>query len=46
MSGTAPTGGALAHYVSREPFDPHAVEAMTPEQERYFMASQWRMMWW
>ena len=46
MSGTAPSGGALAHYVSREPFDPHAVEAMTPEQERYFMASQWRMMWW
>ena len=36
----------LAHYVSREPFDPYSVESMTREQERYFMASQWRMMWW
>jgi peptide/nickel transport system permease protein len=36
----------LPHYASPEPFDPHSVEAMTPEQERYFMASQWRMMWW
>jgi peptide/nickel transport system permease protein len=36
----------LPHYVSPAPFDPYAVEAMTPEQERYFMASQWRMMWW
>ena len=22
------------------------VEQMTPEQERFYMASQWRMMWW
>ena len=36
----------LAHFVSREPYDPHAVEAMTPEQERFYMASQWRIMWW
>ena len=36
----------LAHYVSAAPFDPQSVEALTPEQERYFMASQWRMMWW
>ncbi|MBL8670661.1 MAG: ABC transporter permease [Alphaproteobacteria bacterium] len=35
-----------AHFVSREPFDPHAVEAMTPQQERYFRASQWQLMWW
>jgi len=41
-----PQGGALAHYVSTEPFDPYAVEAMTPEQERYYRASQWKMMWW
>lgn len=41
-----PRGGALAHYVSTEPFDPYAVEAMTPEQERYYRASQWKMMWW
>jgi peptide/nickel transport system permease protein len=45
---SAPTGAAeaLPHYVSPAPFDPYSVEAMTPAQERYFMASQWRMMWW
>ncbi len=37
---------ATPHYVSREPFDPYSVEALTPEQERFYMASQWRMMWW
>ena len=36
---------ALAHYVSDAPFDPYSIEALTEEQERYFMASQWRMMW-
>ena len=36
----------LEHYVSTAPFDPYSVEQMSPEQERYFMASQWRMMWW
>ena len=39
-------GGAPEHYVSREPFDPSSAEALTPEQERFYMASQWRMMWW
>ena len=34
------------HYVSREPFDPHDEVALTPEQEKYYMASQWRLMWW
>lgn len=38
--------GRLDHFVSREPFDPHSVERMTAEQERYYMASQWQMMWW
>ena len=38
--------GRLPHYVSDAPFDPYAVERMSPEQERYFLASQWRMMWW
>ncbi len=36
----------LPHYVSDAPFDPYDREALTPEQERYYMASQWRMMWW
>ncbi|MBO0332840.1 ABC transporter permease [Sneathiella sp. CAU 1612] len=36
----------LEHWYSREPFDPHSVEKFTPEQERFYMASQWQMMWW
>ena len=36
----------IEHFVSREPFDPYSVEKLTPEQERYYMASQWTMMWW
>jgi peptide/nickel transport system permease protein len=36
----------LEHWVSKEPFDPYAGEALTPEQERFYMASQWQMMWW
>jgi peptide/nickel transport system permease protein len=37
---------SLAHYVSQEPFDPHATEVLTPEQERFYRASQWQIMWW
>ena len=36
----------LEHYVNPAPFDPYWVETMTPEMERYYMASQWRIMWW
>ncbi len=36
----------MEHFVSREPFDPYRIAAMTPEQERFYLASQWRMMWW
>ncbi|HYD98139.1 MAG TPA: ABC transporter permease [Alphaproteobacteria bacterium] len=36
----------LPHYVSKAPFDPHAVERLSPGQERYYQASQWRLMWW
>ena len=36
----------LEHYVSTEPFDPYSIETLTPEQERYYLASQWQMMWW
>ncbi len=47
---TAPSNGtpnpALAHFVSSAPFDPDEVESLTAEQERYYLASQWRMMWW
>ncbi len=34
------------HFVSREPFDPHSIEALTPAQENYYLASQWKLMWW
>lgn len=37
---------ALEHYVSREPFEPYAAESLTPEQEKFYRASQWRIMWW
>ena len=40
------SGDHLPHYVSKAPFDPHAIERLTPEQERYYLASQWRIMWW
>lgn len=36
----------IEHWVSREPFDPYSVEKMSAGQEKYFMASQWQMMWW
>ena len=36
----------LAHYVSDKPFTFDDEDALTPEQERYYMASQWKMMWW
>ena len=38
--------GKLEHYVNPAPFDPHSVTQLTPEQERYYQASQWRIMWW
>ena len=36
----------LEHFVSSDPFDPYSIEALTEEQERYYLASQWKMMWW
>ena len=37
---------ALEHYVSREPFEPYEAESLTPAQEKFYRASQWRIMWW
>jgi peptide/nickel transport system permease protein len=37
---------ALAHFVSAEPFDPASATRLTPEQERFYLASQWKLMWW
>jgi peptide/nickel transport system permease protein len=47
MSTRIPTDpDRLDHWVSPEPFAPQAVEELSADQERYYMASQWRMMWW
>lgn len=37
---------AAAHFVSKASFDPLSIEALAPEQEKYYLASQWRLMWW
>lgn len=34
------------HFVSTEPFDPVSAARLTPEQERFYLASQWKLMWW
>src|SRR5436853_6568946 len=35
----------MSHYVSPAPFDAYSVDVMTPEQERFYRASQWKLMW-
>jgi peptide/nickel transport system permease protein len=34
------------HYVNPEPFDPAEADRLTAEQERFYTASQWQLMWW
>ena len=46
MSGTVDRGGQLEHFVSSEPFETAASEALTPAQEKFYRASQWQIMWW
>ncbi|MCZ7599009.1 MAG: ABC transporter permease [Gammaproteobacteria bacterium] len=36
----------IEHFVSPAPFDPYSIEKLTPEQERFYPASQWKLMWW
>ncbi len=36
----------LEHFVSEAPFDPFSIEKLTKEQESFYMASQWKLMWW
>jgi peptide/nickel transport system permease protein len=43
VPGTIPP---LEHYVSTAAFEPQSVEILTPEQEEFYRASQWRIMWW
>jgi len=47
MSGTPVTDDEkLPHYVRREPFDAYDGEKLDPKLESYYMATQWRLMWW
>jgi len=46
MSATAPPGDKLEHFVTTEPFEPYKAETLTPEQEHFYSASQWQIMWW
>ncbi|KPK06547.1 MAG: peptide ABC transporter permease [Betaproteobacteria bacterium SG8_39] len=46
MSAGAQPSDRLEHYVSSAPFEPLAAEQLTPEQERFYRASQWQIMWW
>lgn len=46
MSATPVNPDRLPHYVSQAPFEPYAAETLTPEQERFYRASQWQIMWW
>jgi len=43
--GDVPAGEPLPHYVNPAPFDAYSVEKLTPEQEKFYQASQWTMMW-
>jgi peptide/nickel transport system permease protein len=37
---------AIRHYVNPKPFDPHEIEQLSEAQERIYLASQWKLMWW
>ena len=48
-SPTPPTGTPRprsAHFVNKEPWDPYVAERLTADQEKYYMAGQWKLMWW
>lgn len=36
----------LPHYVNPAPYDSDAEDPITAEQQRVYLASQWRLMWW
>ena len=41
-----PSGEPLPHYVNAAPFDRKQIQALSPAQERIYLASQWKLMWW
>ncbi len=47
MTDTTPTHRATSpRYVNEDPWDANAVEALTPAQEKFYLANQWTLMWW
>ena len=36
----------LGHWVSNEPFDATYQPALSPAQQRYYSAPQWKLIWW
>lgn len=47
MTSSLPKSGeAIGHYVSDEPFDVMSIENISPEQEKIYLAPQWKLMWW
>jgi peptide/nickel transport system permease protein len=46
VSTAAQESGELKHFVTTEPFEPYKAETLTPEQEQFYSASQWQIMWW
>ena len=46
ISTPDPHAARLKHFVSQDPFKPYESAALTPEQEQFYQASQWRIMWW
>ncbi|MEO8859238.1 MAG: ABC transporter permease [Burkholderiaceae bacterium] len=46
MSDERAAGAPLEHYVSSAVFEPQAAETLSAEQEHFYRASQWRIMWW
>lgn len=47
MTDTPTKGNTpVEHYVDPTPFNPASTEELTPEQEKFFQASQWQIMWW
>jgi peptide/nickel transport system permease protein len=44
-AGLRPAGNS-EHWVDPDPWQVHREQPLTPEQERYYTASQWRLMWW
>jgi len=42
----APGSGGSRHWVNPAPFNPYEEPPLTPEQEKFYTASQWQLMWW